>query len=68
MLTIFTIGGMAIFYYFPWPAGRPPTLGEMVMLFFREILLLGVFIVGLAAVAISRLSRALRDRRSRHAL
>ena len=64
------VGVMVAFYYYPFPNGHRPTVGEFVMFFLRELLALLGIIVAIVVVAVRRISRAWKgnDEKDGHAL
>ena len=53
------VGIMVAFYNYPWPGG-PPSTGEFVAFFLRELLLIGALVVAVFIAAGSRVWRAIK--------
>jgi len=52
------LAGMAWFVTYDWPSGKSPSVGEFIMFWFRELLVLGVAFVVLCALAVQKMRGA----------
>lgn len=60
LLVIVMLGIMVGFYYYPWPHGGRPTVGEFIAFFFRELITIIVLAVAVVTAGALRVWKAFR--------
>ena len=62
LAVVFTLVVMVGSIYYPFPSGEPMTVGGFLQLWFREVILFVLLVVGLIAAAVSWVRRSMKAR------